>query len=131
MPRRLCEGCSKENKKSLEYVNENFYDEKMREGAIFLLFKKTNEGYYENNEYKITIKDDKITDVELKTGYLELALNLNSQKYVLFAIKLFKNKVPIYLYCSDIESITSNPSAMTSAFFRNKYFCNSLRYYEC
>lgn len=89
-------------------VNENWFREKENK-PVLKIFEKEENDYFTENGFKILInfegKDNSKIECLQK---LEDKLNLNDKKYALFEIKTEEEKKPVYLYCSDIESINNN-----------------------
>ena len=89
-------------------VNENWFREKENK-PVLKIFEKEENDYFTENGFKILIKFEGKDNSKIEClQKLEDKLNLNDKKYALFEIKTEEEKKPVYLYCSDIESINNN-----------------------
>ena len=109
---KCCEDCggggSKENSeggsKAEACVFKDWLGKKNQEDLVLMPFKSINNSEYKNDDkgIQIIIKDGKIEKGDENTKQLKL----DGKKYALFEIKKKNGEDPIYLYCSDIESVT-------------------------
>ena len=124
-----------EGSEIIGWVFPKWYIEKKNKPVLKIFTKEENTTDNEAAKDKITIKDGKIKE----DGEKAKQLKLDDKKYALFEITKKDEEDPIYLYCSDIESVEDDRNKCIYGIFPGRVdytkisviACDTVQYAKC